>query len=598
VAVGVLLVAALAGGESCQPEAAEPPSSASVAGQPAAPADRPCVLLITLDTTRADRLGCYGYQGAATPTLDGLAEQGLLFERALTASPVTLPAHTTLLTGLDPIEHGVRDNGLFKASPQLKTLAEIFSAAGYSTAAFVSAYVLSSAYGLTQGFDLYDEQMHLVAAQGVARVERRAAATVNAALAWLESTPPRPWFLWLHFYDPHHPYQPPEPFLSEHTDPYDGEIAYVDKQLGRFLRRYEQHAPLAQTVVVITADHGEGLGEHGENTHGLFLYDSTMRVPLILRYPPLGPPRRIQQQVGVVDVFPTLLELAGLPAEERVAGRSLTAFLADHFDGPGHDIYLETQLPYFFHGLAALEGISSEGHKLVHAPRPELYDLAQDPQENNNLFHDQPDRVAALRQRMEKLRRGLSPTPPDPASDLDPEESARLEALGYVQSLAGEEGGDPKDFVEVLSARTDAIALAQRGEIPAALATIQAVIEEFPQDAGSFAILGRIELLAGNLDAAIEALQKARSDDTAAAMDLAEVYSQKGDFERAVAACDQAIDHSPHYLAAYLRAADLNIEMKSDRERALTYLRRAQRLVKPGTASARDLEQRIAALAE
>jgi arylsulfatase A-like enzyme len=297
------------------------------------------VLLVTLDTTRADRLGCYGYTDAHTPALDSLAAQGVLFERAFTPAPVTLPAHASLLTGLVPPVHGVRDNGIYRLRDEAVTLAELLGDAGMVTAATVAAYVLASRFGLAQGFSHYDERLKGQLGKPAAfYVERPAEEVTDAALGWLEKrNDKKNFFLWVHYFDPHSPYVPPARFDSLCPGrPYDGEIAYMDSQLGRLLGALRSDGQYENTLVVVVGDHGEALGEHGEPTHGIFLYNSTVRVPLIVKFP-AGEHAggRVDANVSLVDIFPTVLERAGLSVPSGIQGRSLLPLLGGERAVPG-----------------------------------------------------------------------------------------------------------------------------------------------------------------------------------------------------------------------------------------------------------------------
>jgi arylsulfatase A-like enzyme len=273
------------------------------------------VVIVTLDTTRADRLGCYGSTAGTTPVLDGLAAEGVVFENAQSVAPVTLPAHSSMMTGLSPIKHGVRNNGMFVLSDELETLAEVFSANGYATGAFVSAQVLARRYGLTQGFDVYDDDLSKSRKFGQTMVpSRRGGLTLEAATAWLETVPSdRPVFLWLHLYDPHAPYDPPPEFRARFPgDPYGGEIAYADSVVGDLLATLEESGRLSDTVFTVLGDHGEGLGEHGEATHGFLLHQATIHVPWILRAPGMTGPSRVVDPVSIVDLAPLLTAMVGV----------------------------------------------------------------------------------------------------------------------------------------------------------------------------------------------------------------------------------------------------------------------------------------------
>jgi arylsulfatase A-like enzyme len=570
--------------------------TACCSGKSAAP--RPPVLLITLDTVRADRLGCYGYPEARTPTLDQLAAEGVRVERALTVAPITLPAHTSIFTGLYPIDHGVRDNGVFQADAELETLAEILAARSYNTAAFVSSHVLSRDYGLDQGFQHFDDSMTAAGGRSGVMVERRAAQTVNAALDWLEQQPPEPWFLWLHFYDPHHPYDPPPPFDQE-GHPYDGELAYLDKQLGRFLQRYDVAGHLDRTLVVVTSDHGEGLGQHGEEIHGLFLYDTTMHVPLLLRYPPLGQGRRLGGQVSITCILPTILDLLELPIPQNLRGSSLLPALRSERPHLDQDVYLETQLPYYYLGLAAVDGISTDTHKMILAPQPELYDRSVDADEQENLWSDGTATVTDLRQRLLQLRAGQDPLQRGPNKHLDEEERSLLAQLGYVQeSPAGATQLDPKEYLGIMQERNVAKAELARKNFAEAEALVTSILERCPQDASTRALLGEIYLHQDRLEAGIPHLQEAlalRPDLAGAAQNLALAYRRLGKPRLARDAYDRLLKILPDQISAYLAAADLSVSL-GEIQQAREYLRTAQSCTALKDSQKEELAQRLKAL--
>jgi choline-sulfatase len=391
------------------------------------------VVLITLDTTRADRLSPYGFRDAVMPALDRLAREGAVFDQATTVAPLTLPAHASLFTGLLPPRHGVRDNSSRSLSSDHVTLAEILRARGFRTAAFVGSTVLDPDRGLDQGFEVY---------RGVSSSrQRRADAVIDDAIRWLGGMSGAPFLLWAHLYDPHRPYEAPEPFASRH-DPYVAEIAYADSQIARLLAALDERRLLDHVVVVLVGDHGESLGDHRETDHGVFLYESVLRVPFILRAPGLSP-RRVTSLVRLTDVMPTILDLLGLPAP-AIDGVSLINTMngAD----PDLEAYAESLYPRHW-GWAPLFALRSGRFKLIDAPRPELYDLARDPFEERNIVDDRPVLAKALRSRLRTLwGNGHLPTAPVVAVDL----RARLAALGYVTgrfpaSAERQQLPDPKD---------------------------------------------------------------------------------------------------------------------------------------------------------
>ena len=450
---------------------------------PADPAARPSVLLVTIDTLRADRVGCYGHTGAATPTLDGLAARGARFATAVAHAPLTGPSHASLLTGLTPLGHGLRDNGGFVLPATVKTAAETFRQAGYRTAAFVSGFPLDRRFGFARGFDTYDD--HLPRGNDRRRtpyVERFADATTDSVLRWVQApSAATPFFLWVHYYDPHAPYEPPGDLANRfRAAPYDGEIAFVDAQLARLLRALEEKGTLARTVVLATADHGESLGEHGEGTHGLFIYDATLKVPWIVAGPGV-PAGRVPETVARgVDVLPTLLDYSGLPISPAIEGRSLRPALEgrEMSDAP---TYAETLYPEREFGWAPLYAWRTARFKLIEAPRPELYDLAADAKEMANRLREQGAQAEELRR---KLQAAQSSPVPAAAAEVDPETAERLGALGYVgggraQPAAGPTRRDPKDGIRLMPRINRGMSLA-RTDPAAAIRDLASVLAEDP----------------------------------------------------------------------------------------------------------------------
>ena len=413
--------------------------TASAACAPTAPPAAPpeparSVLLVTIDTLRADRLGCYGDAAARTRRLDALAAEGTLFERAYTPAPITLPAHASLFTGLIPPAHGVRGNGAFALAPGKPTLAEVFRDRGRRTAAFVGGFPLVRRFGLDRGFGHYDDRMAKTPGVHYEFAERRAAEVVDSALAWLAANP-GPAFVWVHLFDPHAPYDPPPAFAS--ADPYRGEIAAVDPAVGRLLDAWD--ARPEPDVVAVTSDHGEAFGEHGEVSHSLFVYDVTLRVPLLLRGAGVPRGRRETRAASLVDLAATLLALAGAPA--ALPGTSLLA-------GGERPLYAETLTPRLDFGWSDLRSIRDGRHKLIRAPRPELYDVAADPAESRDLASSDGATVARLSAALDAALEAAGDAHARRA--VDPETAERLAALGYVQGGAeGGSGADPKDKVEV-----------------------------------------------------------------------------------------------------------------------------------------------------
>jgi len=515
----VLAGAVLAGTAGCR--AGDPAASPG----PAAAGGRTNLLLVTVDTLRPDALGWIG-GGGRTPEIDRLAAKGFRFPAAVAPVPLTLPSHTSLMTALVPPRHGVRDNGQV-VGPASATLAEALAAAGYATAAFVSGFPLSAQFGLDRGFAAYDDR--LTAGEG-AWLERPADQTTRAAASWLAGAA-EPWALWVHYYDPHFPYEPPRELVEPGPrGAYDGEVAAVDRALGELLRAAERRGgPL---LTVFTADHGESLGEHGEGTHGFFVYDATVLVPLVVRLPGRVPPGESRAPARLVDVSPTVLELLGLPplaAEAEVDGRSLVPLLAgaQSADGAPAPAYVETRQPWTSYGWAPLAGVRDARHKLISAPRPELYDLARDPGETDNLLAGDEglgDEAARAARRLRGALREVEARPAVAAAPADdPETVARLAALGYVGgggSPADEPPAglaDPKDRIALRETLTEADDLLRRDHPAEALALFERVLAAEPANRFALSRSGIALRRLGRTDRAVDRLRRAVAADPAQA---------------------------------------------------------------------------------
>lgn len=443
----------------------------------AGPSSRPWnVLLVTFDTTRADRIGCYGNARVNTPNLDGLARDGVRFARTVSAVPITAPSHSTILTGRYPIAHGVRDNGLFTLDGAQVTLAEILRSHGYATAAAIGSFPLTARFGLDQGFDRFDDHLtgiyedysgqRAVPKERLFFDERRAAQVNEAVLPWLEARShepdPRPFFVWLHYFDPHQPFEPPPPYDQLYADDlYDGEIAYADSRLGFLLDYLENLGELDRTLVVMTADHGEGLGEHNEITHAILAYNSTLHVPLIIRPPGDFPARGtvVTPWVGTVDIVPTVLDMLGFEVPDTVQGRSLVP-LWSNSGAPSEWVslyYAENLSPRLTHGWGELRIVLDGSMKYIYGPGPELYDLEADPGELHDLAEERPALATGMRDELEGLLDSLSVTGVSSTEAVDPEVRRRLESLGYLQATAATAG---QVIVERL--RSDGVAPRER----------------------------------------------------------------------------------------------------------------------------------------
>ena len=464
---------------------------------PAPSATPASVILISIDTLRADRVGCYGYKKTRTPHLDELARAGTLVRQVASPVPMTLPAHLSLLSSTYPFVQGIEENGQ-QIRPGAVTLATVLKARGYRTGAFIGGYVLDARFGLNPGFDMYDSPFHLSphAGEEPPEIKRSADDVLRAAGEWIK-TQAGPWFAFIHLYDVHQPYT--------HGN-YDGEVAYVDQAIGRFT----QSGAAKNALLVITSDHGESLGEHGEDTHGYFIYQSTLRVPLILHWPAGAGshPARVEEPASLIDVAPTILEFLAIPAPAQFQGRSVL------HPGAEEPVYSESMYARDHLGCSALRSLRVGRYKWIEAPKPELYDLERDPGESRNLYDADRARAGQLRARAGQLRarlaalaeRGRRPAP-NPASA---EVLARLRSLGYLGgAVRPVSGADPKDRLQEYLRYGSGIRLANGGRLSEAIREFQKVVEEDRQNIGAQFYIGVCYYRLQRLDDAVAALNAA-----------------------------------------------------------------------------------------
>jgi arylsulfatase A-like enzyme/Flp pilus assembly protein TadD len=466
----------------------------------------PNVLLITIDTLRADRVGAYGGIGVETPALDGLAAEGVLFETSIAATPLTLPSHTSILTGMTPPRHGVRQNGIFRLDESRETLAERFRDAGYDTGAVVGAIVLDARFGLAQGFDFYDWTMPSRRASETGYPERSAAEVTEAALRWLRERD-RVFFLWLHYYDPHAAYLPPASFQQRFAGrPYEGEIAYVDEQIERVFRELRSSGDWQRTVVIVTSDHGESLGEHGERTHAYTLYDAVLKVPLILRGPGVPAGQRVSTVVSAIDVAPTILALVGLAPLSDADGRDLSPLWEVEHRFEKRPAYAETLATQLDHGWAPLFAMRSDHHLYVRAPRAELYDVRADPRQLANLLEDPlQDAVEVAKRLDEGVDSELAREQEASRLALDEATRAQLRALGYTLAEAPVPANrlDPKDGLRLVEPFVVADTEYSLGHLKEAEALARELLSELPESPQIHDLLARIYIDQGKLDLAV-----------------------------------------------------------------------------------------------
>jgi arylsulfatase A-like enzyme/Flp pilus assembly protein TadD len=520
------------------------------------------VLLITIDTLRADHLGAYGSRAGTTPHLDRLAARGVVFEQAFTTAPLTLPAHASLLSGLWPFHHGARVNGADGIAADAPLLAARLSKAGFATAAVVGSLVLRSETGLARGFDLYDDRFAENAGRPARdwNARRRGDEVVDRAAGWLDGVGRRRFFLWVHLYDPHAPYEPPSPYRERFPGrPYEGGVAYADACLGRLMARLEEKGLLGETLVAVAGDHGESLGEHGETTHGVFLYDATLRVPLLL-VDPGRKARHVSAPVSLADVAPTLAEAAGLPPAPA-DGLSLWPLAAGNRDAP-HRVYAESVYPAALLGWSPLFAVRSERAKYIEAPRPELYDLARDSGERQNVFSPSHEEARSLARRLASIRatgRATRVSAPGGAEAV-----SRLASLGYLTPSSPEASleavdalrTDPKNGIHDWDRIERAIIARQSGRPREGAALLEEVVAE-GREASATVLreLAQCERQSGRIERAAAVYERIIRDGAAVAEDffrLGVCWHILGKEERAERAHAEAVRLDPRDLDAWI----------------------------------------------
>ncbi|MGE5244909.1 MAG: sulfatase-like hydrolase/transferase [Betaproteobacteria bacterium] len=476
-----------------------------------APVNGP-IVLISIDTLRADHLPVYGYTKVRTPAIDALARDGVVFDHAYSHAPQTLPAHTALLSGRLPFDTGVRDNLGFTVPPKVRLLPQMLHDRGYATGGVVSAFVLRHETGISRGFDFFDDKMPPSSPEvTIGEIQRDGGESEAIAERWLTRIGTSRAFLFLHLYEPHKPYTPPARYAQ--YAPYDGEIAYADEIVGRLMKYLKTHQLYDQSTIVLLADHGEGLGDHGEQEHGLFVYDETIHVPLIVKMP--GGEhggRRIPDVVSQVDIVPTILDLVKAPIPDNLRGRSLTPLLDGTGQLPEQAVYSEAMYGRYHFGWSELTALTDGRYRYIKAPHDELYDLERDPHERDNLAGDRPQARMALRSALDRLTNG---TKIDAPAEVSADARERLAALGYVGSQAappdtpGDELPDPKDKLDILERYRAAVDLAQARQWPQAIALLQQILKDDPGMADVWTQLATIDIRAARFEQAIDAYKHA-----------------------------------------------------------------------------------------
>jgi arylsulfatase A-like enzyme/Tfp pilus assembly protein PilF len=556
----------------------------------AEPNRSPNVLLITVDTLRADHLGCYGYRQIKTPNIDDLARAGVRFNRAFAQVPLTLPSHVVILSGTYPMYNQVRDFTGVGLPENVGIISQAFQRQGFTTAAFVSAFVLDGTWwGLRKGFDVYDDRFDpkQYETRNPGNIQRRGDETVDKFLAWFAHRPSKPFFAWIHLYDPHSPYEPPEPYRSQYSGHlYDGEIAFDDAQLGRVFKALQEAKIYDKTIVAFVSDHGESLGEHGEGEHGFFLYNSTIHVPLIIKPATQQPGRSIDSVASTVDVAPTLLQLAGVDdtLTRQFQGRSLAGAVSGRSSaGENRVAYAETLYPQNSFGWSSLKAIITNRYAFIEAPEAELYDLDRDFAEKQNLYGEKKADANALKAQLDGIERryaSRSPAASSGATQLSQETLEKLKSLGYLAYTApasatrpGAKLADPKTKVQVFKTILRASDLAQAGRYREADRLVEQVAQTEPNLYLIPFMRGEYASFDGRNKDAQEhflACLKLNPDFLQAIMGLARAYHADGQNDKAKTFLELAVHKYPHDFLAHYGLGVIASEAKQY-DQAITY---------------------------
>jgi len=541
------------------------------------------VLLITIDTLRADRVGYSGY-AVETPHLDFLACGGARFMNAVCQVPLTLPSHASILTGTNPPFHKVKNNGTYFLRENDTTLAEILRERNYETAAFIGAFPLDSQFGLDQGFGLYDDQFKNPEYLAGYEPQRTAEQVTGAAAAWLEQNAGNKFFVWVHYYDPHLPYAPPAPFDKKYDSPYDGEIAYTDVYVGKLLELLKGKGVGKDTLIIVAGDHGEGLGEHGEDTHGIFLYDSTLKIPLIFYSPGIIPGGiEVRDQVRTIDIVPTILDLLEIPVPKDCQGKSLIPCMEG--EGEDRDSYAETYLPLLACGWSEMKSIRTNRWKFILAPKPELYDLKMDLFEEKNVIDRESETGGKLLKRLKELEKSVSsPEAGNSRSELAQEDQEKLSSLGYVgrsqeQRIPRHSDIDPKDKILIFEDMVKAELALAGGAPKEAEEILKKIVAEDPENPWLLHFLGKAYQKLEDFDESIKAFTKAvriNPDDVYSHYLLARSYFKKGMTREAKSEAVLVLSYFAEHLGSLLLLAEIHAN-SGEYDTAIMYLEKAVR---------------------
>ena len=606
------------------------------------PSPAPNVVFITIDTLRPDHLACYGYKQIHTPNIDSLASDSARFTRAYTSVPVTLPSHTIIFTGTYPMLSGVHDFAGNRLGASQQTLASVLKEAGYTTGAVVGSAVLDSRFGLNRGFDFYYDHFDFNRLQesNLDEMERPGNIVADVALDWLAKNADKKFFLWMHLYDPHFPYHPPAPYSEQYKDrPYDGEIAFADAQVGRLLQFLKQKNLYQNTLIVMGGDHGEGLGEHGEQTHGFFIYNSTLHVPLIIHLPGKTGPQVIADLANLADLMPTTLHLLKLDVPTQVQGENLLQLLDKNSAAESRDLYSESFLPRLHFNWSELRGLETLNYHYIDAPRPELYDVNKDPGEAVNLLGEKKAVADEMHHRLQTtITRYSGSQELAEKTGLDPILMERLKSLGYAGFSGGSApapGGrplpDPKDRIQTYELFSSAMSESQHGDFSSSTQKLEGVLKTDPDSVPAHYLLGlnlyrtgdfarsvteleRVVQLspdyalavyqlglsyarAGRLDDSIQSLKQALTLDStnfSAAYNLGAAYLQQKKVSEAIAAFRQSVSINPDYAQGRLALGEMLLYQGATDD-ALVELQRAEELAPENPATHKALARAFAA---
>lgn len=539
------------------------------------------VLLITIDTLRADRVGYSGYD-IETPNIDSLAFDGTRFINTVCQCPMTLPSHASIFTSTFPQYHGIKDNGNYYLEERFTTLAEILKENGYITSAIIGAVVLDSKYGLAQGFDHYSDTFKTPDYLEGWEAQNLAQDVFQSANSWFRKNYQKKFFMWVHFYDPHTPYTPPAPYDEKYSDPYDGEVAYTDVYVGKLIEILKKKDVYRKTLIVLVSDHGEGLNEHEETNHGIFLYDTTLKVPLVFHCPDVVPKERIiNEQVRTVDIMPTILDILNIEASTSLQGETLVP-LIEKKRSNGFVSYSETYFPFFSSGWSPLKAIRTERYKFIKAPKPELYDLLDDPYESINIIKKNKKIAKEMEGRLGKLERMFLSEKAPPKRTLTPEEREKLMSLGYISFFEEEDikkSGlpDPKDKIKIFGQVLKAYNLFAKKRFVEAGQILNKLLPLDPENPGIHYLLARLHFNNAKFGEAIQELEKVLQIDnknSEALSLLGLCYLNKKEHDKAIKELEKSIHIFPHNVDS-LSLLSMIYREKGDLTKSLEYIEKA-----------------------